>query len=56
MEVIMAQKNQKINCNVHDCKHCNCDKDECSLIKIKVCNCNDNCDKESTMCNSYDKK
>ena len=47
---------QKINCDVHDCKHCDCDCDECTLKKIKVCNCNDNLDKQSTMCNSYECK
>ena len=47
---------QKIACNVHDCKFCNCDCDECTLKEIKVCNCNQNQDKESTMCNSYEFK
>lgn len=45
---------QKINCDVHDCKHCDCDCDECTLKKIKVCNCNDSKNKQSTMCNSYE--
>ena len=35
---------QKINC------------DECTLKKIKVCNCNDSKNKQSTMCNSYECK
>ncbi len=47
---------QKINCDVHDCKHCDCDCDECTLKKIKVCNCNDSKNKQSTMCNSYECK
>lgn len=56
LEVNMSNKNQKINCDVFDCKHCNCDDCLCELEKIRVCNCNYNCDKESTMCDSYDKR
>ena len=52
----MSNKKQKINCDVFDCKHCNCDDCLCELEKIRVCNCNYNCDKESTMCDSYDKR
>lgn len=52
----MKKENQKIKCDVHDCRHCNCDDDCCILDEIKVCNCNNNEDKESTMCDSYDKK
>ena len=49
----MENKSQKIECNVFDCKHCNCDDCVCNLKEIKVCNCGHNEDKESTMCNSY---
>ena len=48
-------KDQKIDCDVHDCKHCNCDKNECELNKIKVCNCASDATKEATMCDSYKK-
>ena len=44
---------QKIKCDVHDCKHCDCGCDECTLKSIKVCNCNGCGDKEKTMCDSY---
>ena len=47
---------QKIKCNVYDCSHCNCDHKECKLKEIKVCNCNDNKNKEATMCDSYKKR
>lgn len=52
----MKKEKQLIKCNVYDCKHCNCNDECCSLNEIKVCNC-DNCkEKESTMCDSYDKR
>lgn len=48
-------KKQKIDCTVFDCKYCDCDMECCKLGKIKVCNCADDKDKESTMCDSYKK-
>ena len=52
----IMKKDQKINCNVHDCEHCNCEENCCELDKIKVCNC-DGCGcKETTMCDSYKEK
>lgn len=50
------KKEQKIDCSVHDCKHCNCDKDVCKLENIKVCNCKGDGQKETTMCDSYKEK
>ena len=47
---------QTIGCTVHDCKHCECDKDKCNLNNIKVCNCNGCGNMECTMCGSYEKK
>ena len=47
---------QQINCSVHDCKHCDCEKDCCSLKEIHVCNCHGEDKKETTMCDSYDKR
>lgn len=52
----MKKEKQTIKCDVYDCKHCNCDEECCSLEEIKVCNCDDCKEKESTMCDSYDKK
>ena len=49
-------KNEKIICSVHDCKNCDCECNECKLKKIEVCHCDDCGTKESTMCDSYDKK
>lgn len=48
-------KDQKINCDVHDCMHCNCDKNECQLKKIKVSSSAPEEVKEATMCASYKK-
>lgn len=50
------EKKQCIKCDVHDCKHCDCSCDCCTLKEIKVCNCGDNKDKEATMCDSYEEK
>lgn len=49
---------QNINCNVFECKHCNCDLEKCKLNEIKVCNCDciKSKVKEETMCASYEKK
>lgn len=49
-------KEQKIDCTVHDCTHCNCEKNVCKLNSIKVCNCDGDGKKETTMCNSYKEK
>ena len=46
--------NQKIKCEVHDCKYCDCECNLCKLKEIDVCNCiNGKTPKELTMCNSY---
>jgi hypothetical protein len=55
-EVNIFVKKQEINCNVHDCKHCNCSCDKCKLDEIKVCSCGDDDCKENTICNNYEKK
>lgn len=47
---------QNICCDVHSCKHCNCDKDHCKLEEIKICNCESERNKEATMCDSYEKR
>ena len=48
-------ENQKINCTVYDCKHCDVMKDACKLNEIKVACCQGNSEKESTMCDNYSK-
>ena len=50
------EKKQCIKCDVHDCKHCDCSCDCCTLKEIKVCNCGESKDKEATMCDSYEEK
>lgn len=52
----MEENRQTIKCDVYDCKHCDCDNVCCNLNEIKVSNCNNNNNKESTMCDSYDRK
>ena len=54
--VIFMNKRQTIKCDVHDCKFCDCECDECSLKSIKVSNCNGVGEKETTMCSSYKEK
>jgi hypothetical protein len=50
------ENKQCIKCDVHSCKHCDCDCNCCTLKEIKVCNCNSANDKEATMCDSYKEK
>lgn len=52
----MKEKKQSINCDVHDCKHCECSENVCALHEIKVCSCSPEEEKEATMCNSYKKR
>ena len=50
-------KNQKIECEVESCKHCNCDDHECLLKEIKVANASSCADsKQDTICDSYNKR
>ena len=45
--------NQKIKCEVHNCKYCK-DDNVCELKEIKVCNCKcGESNKELTMCDSF---
>lgn len=50
------KKDQKIKCDVYDCKHCACEEENCELESIQVCSCNPEETKEATMCDSYKKK
>lgn len=52
----MSKDKQTIKCDVFDCKHCNCDDKYCNLDEIKISNCNNKENKESTMCDSYNKR
>ena len=45
---------QNIKCDVECCKHYDCKC--CGLDEIKVCNCENNKIKESTMCDNFEKK
>ena len=49
----MRKDKQNIKCDVYDCKHCDLEVECCSLREIKVSNCNQNKEKEATMCDSY---
>lgn len=49
-------KNDNIDCNVHDCRYCNCECNKCKLNCIKVSHSNKDNTKRSTMCSSYKKK
>lgn len=49
-------KKQQINCNVFNCKHCDNKKCFCKLESIKVCNCDKDRNKKSTMCDSFEKE
>lgn len=49
-------KNDNIDCNVHDCKYCDCNNDKCKLNCIKVAHSDKDTCKESTMCASYKRK
>lgn len=46
---------QKIKCNVENCKHCDCEEKVCKLKEIKVCNCgcDEACECDETMCGSF---
>lgn len=52
----MKNNKQTINCDVHDCYYCNCESNCCSLKEIKISNCNNNKNKEATICDSYNRK
>ena len=49
----MKKDRQNIKCDVYNCKFCDIENICCSLREIKVSNSNNNKEKESTMCASY---
>jgi len=53
----MKNNEQKtIQCNVHECKYCNCKDDKCTLNKIKVSKSSNEENKEDTMCTSFEQE
>ncbi len=50
------ENKQKINCNVYDCKHCNCEMEVCKLPAINVASYGKGFEKTSTICDSYKKR
>ncbi len=52
----MDKENQKIECDVYDCEHCDCDCDRCCLKGIKVSKRNKENSKDDTLCSSYKKR
>lgn len=50
----MKKDKQIIKCDVYNCSHCDIENRYCNLKEIKVSNCNNAKEKESTMCESYD--
>lgn len=49
----MKRNKQNIRCEVTDCKHCDIENVCCNLKEIKISNCNNNKEKEATMCSNY---
>jgi len=50
------EKKQTIKCDVDTCKHLNGNNELCNLDEIKVSTCNDEIEKEATICDSYKPK
>ncbi len=48
--------NKQIACSVHNCHFNDCDNEECTLSKIKICNMNETDKKQATMCDSFEKR
>ena len=48
--------NKNIDCNVHNCKYCECNSNKCILNSIKISSCGMDNAKENTMCNNYKKR
>lgn len=53
------EKDKNIRCNVHSCKHCNCNEDLCKLREIEIkkqSGCSNPCDAKETICSSFEKE
>ena len=49
----MKEINRAIKCTVHDCTYNERNYNYCTLDRVKICLCNPEDEKESTMCDSY---
>lgn len=57
--VMKVEKDKNIRCNVHSCKHCNCNEDLCKLREIEIkkqSGCSKPCDAKETICSSFEKE
>ena len=53
----MKKNNQKIRCDVDNCKHNDCHEKMCQLREVKVgCGCKKTNCKEDTVCDSFEGK
>lgn len=51
----LEKDKQRINCDVHSCKHCNCDEDHCDLREVEIKNQSGMATNEKeTICSSYE--
>ncbi len=51
----LGKEKQNIKCDVHSCKHCNCDEDHCSLREVEIKNQSGVAkDEKETICSSYE--
>ena len=49
------KEKQNIKCDVHSCKHCNCDEDHCGLREVEIKNQSGVAkDEKETICSSYE--
>lgn len=51
----MEKNKQNINCDVHSCKHCNCEENHCDLREVEIKNQSGMAtDEKETICSSYE--
>ena len=51
----LGKEKQNIKCDVHSCKHCNCDEDHCNLREVEIKNQSGVAkDEKETICSSYE--
>ncbi|MGM9878472.1 MAG: DUF1540 domain-containing protein [Bacilli bacterium] len=51
----MKKDKQNINCDVHSCKHCNCDENHCDLREVEIKNQSGMAmNEKETICSSYE--
>ena len=51
----LGKEKQNIKCDVHSCKHCNCDEDYCGLREVEIKNQSGVAkDEKETICSSYE--